>query len=164
MSIPVSNSDCTRAREAVSARLDGELSELEGARLDLHLRRCAACRAYADQATQIVAELRRAPLHPVETPVFEARRRRSVSALRIPAAAAAVFAAAVVGGSFLLGQVIGGSGGAPTATGTRSSARAAAELASVRADTREQRLLAMLPPASNRRGPGVRLGPNLLAL
>jgi anti-sigma factor RsiW len=34
---------CERARFWASLRLDGELSELEGASLDVHLARCAAC-------------------------------------------------------------------------------------------------------------------------
>jgi predicted anti-sigma-YlaC factor YlaD len=37
--------DCTTAREALSARLDGELSPVMGAALDEHLSGCAACTA-----------------------------------------------------------------------------------------------------------------------
>jgi predicted anti-sigma-YlaC factor YlaD len=157
MLIAVPPSDCMRAREALSALLDGELSELEGARLDLHLRRCSDCRSYAVQVTQIVAELRRAPLHRIETPVFEPRRRRRGPAVRIQAAAAALAAAAAVGGAFALGHVLGGNG-SPTAG---HALRATADESSARADSLEQHLLAMLPHT----GPGsLRLGPNIVAL
>ncbi len=160
MLIPVPPSDCMRAREAVSARLDGELSELEGTRLDLHLRRCAACRAYAGQVVVIVAELRRTPLRPIEAPAFEPLRRRRAPALRVQAAAAAVLVTATIGGSFVLGHVLGRGGGvAPSATRPLVTA---ADAESVRADALEQHLLALLPPAH---APGpLRLGPNIVAL
>jgi predicted anti-sigma-YlaC factor YlaD len=38
---------CDHWHEVLSARLDGEASDVEVARLDVHLARCAACRAYA---------------------------------------------------------------------------------------------------------------------
>src|SRR3954452_9437902 len=38
---------CARARFWASLRVDGELSELEGALLDAHLARCAECREVA---------------------------------------------------------------------------------------------------------------------
>ena len=70
MLTPVPRSDCTAAREAASARLDGELSELEAARLDLHLRGCAECRVYAEGIQAIAAELRAAPLEPPQITSF----------------------------------------------------------------------------------------------
>ena len=42
--------DCARAREAASARADGELSELESGALDAHLHGCPACRDFARSA------------------------------------------------------------------------------------------------------------------
>jgi predicted anti-sigma-YlaC factor YlaD len=54
--------DCMRAREAASARLDGEASELDAARLDAHLVACPACRAYSAAIVGIAAEIRAAPL------------------------------------------------------------------------------------------------------
>ena len=42
---------CARARFWASLRVDGELSELEGALLDAHLGRCADCSAYAAGVT-----------------------------------------------------------------------------------------------------------------
>ena len=157
MLIPVPPSDCMRAREAVSTRLDGELSELEGARLDFHLRRCPACRSYADQAAAIVVELRRAPLQRLEAPVaFEPLRRR-VPAVRVQMAAAAVVAVAAIGGSFVLGHVLG-SGGTRSASTLILSTE---DVSSAREDSLEQHLLAMLPHTGSR---SLRLGPNVVAL
>ena len=42
--------DCDRLREQVSASLDGELSQLESARLQTHLAGCASCRSFAATA------------------------------------------------------------------------------------------------------------------
>jgi len=53
---------CERARLLASLRLDGELSELEGALLDAHLARCAGCRAVADGFGASTTALRSAPL------------------------------------------------------------------------------------------------------
>jgi anti-sigma factor RsiW len=92
--------DCTRAREAVSARLDGELAELDGVRLDAHLRRCEACATFAREAAAGAALLRGAAL---ETPDFAfvpsriARRRLGRPAAALP--------------SFFLGRLLGGQGG-----------------------------------------------------
>jgi predicted anti-sigma-YlaC factor YlaD len=38
---------CDRWRESISARLDGEVSPIDEALVDEHLRRCESCRAYA---------------------------------------------------------------------------------------------------------------------
>jgi len=53
---------CERARFWASLRLDGELSELEGALLDAHLARCAGCRELAAGFDASTAALRSAPL------------------------------------------------------------------------------------------------------
>ena len=42
--------ECTRWREAVSARLDGEDPGIDPALVDAHLARCAGCRAFASAA------------------------------------------------------------------------------------------------------------------
>jgi predicted anti-sigma-YlaC factor YlaD len=86
---------CDRARAHISARLDGELSELEEARLGSHLARCAACQAYDDQVRVTTKLLRAAPLEPLDFPVSVARRRRS--AVRQFELAAAVVLAAAIG-------------------------------------------------------------------
>jgi anti-sigma factor RsiW len=53
---------CSRARFWASLRVDGELSELEGALLDAHLGRCADCRDYAAGVVGATAALRNTPL------------------------------------------------------------------------------------------------------
>lgn len=94
MLTPVPPSTCQRAREAVSLQLDGELSELGSTRLSAHLRECAACAAYAHEATAIAGRLRAAPLEqPGVAVTLSARRRRP--GLQIAAAGAAAALAAV---------------------------------------------------------------------
>jgi predicted anti-sigma-YlaC factor YlaD len=87
---------CDRAREWVSLRLDDEISELEDALLEAHLRRCAACREYEASVRGAVVALRARPLERMDQPIVVSRRRRAP--LR-PAAVARVAAvvAAVVG-------------------------------------------------------------------
>jgi predicted anti-sigma-YlaC factor YlaD len=73
---------CDRARQAVSLRLDGELSQLERAVLDRHLKRCPECAAFASDAEELTLQLRGAELVPFELPLRErvAFRRRSAGA------------------------------------------------------------------------------------
>ncbi|MGZ4412184.1 MAG: zf-HC2 domain-containing protein [Gaiellaceae bacterium] len=125
------------AREAASARLDGEVSELDVARLGAHLLVCPACRAYAAAIAGIAAELRAAPL---EWPSLEhvalgiSPRRR-----RMPVFSAAVaLVAAVAGFSFALGSVLG-SHATPSRTAVGS-----ADVVRLRQDSADQHLLAML--------------------
>ncbi len=47
------------AREALSARLDGEREPVPSARVDEHLRECAECRAWRDAVTEQALDLRR---------------------------------------------------------------------------------------------------------
>jgi len=95
MLTPVPPSKCQRAREAVSLRLDGELSELGSARLSVHLRECAACAAYAREVTAIAGRLRAAPLEQPGIAVALPARRRRRPGLQIAAAGAAAALAAV---------------------------------------------------------------------
>src|SRR4029079_2574217 len=91
--------ECSRAREWVSLRLDGQLSELEEMLLDAHLGRCAECRTVSTAVSGLTTALRAAPL---EEPAFvfqPARRNRGRIALRAVSAAAVV---AVVGLSGLV--------------------------------------------------------------
>jgi predicted anti-sigma-YlaC factor YlaD len=145
MLIPVPPSDCVRAREAASRRLDDELTELESTRLDAHLRRCPACRELVGQVAAITQELRRAPLESATVTVFTPRRRRAMPALRVPALAAAIAAAALIGGgSFTLGREIAGSGsggGSPALTASTPIGN----VTKSRDDSLAQRLLALLP-------------------
>ena len=119
MFIPMPESDCARARESVSARLDGELSDLEAGFLDLHLRACVACAGYAEDVEGAAALVRGTPLLEPSEPVFVARRLH-YRRLPVPsaAAAAAVLVAAVAGSSFVIGSLLGsqGQGGRHSAT------------------------------------------------
>src|SRR5437763_8158568 len=91
---------CARAPFWVSLRVDGELSELEGALLDAHLGRCPACAEFAAGATVSTGWLRDAQLErhaPVVIPVRRAPRRALVGA------AAAVLLASVLAAGFVRG-------------------------------------------------------------
>jgi predicted anti-sigma-YlaC factor YlaD len=132
---PIPPLECAQARESASAQLDGELTELDGVRLEAHLRDCAECRAYAEGLAALAARLRDAPLARPEVTVFLPRRRRMPTTA---AAAAAALVAAAVGSSFVLGRVLGTSGSAPAVAGAR------VDVASVQADSTQQHLLAML--------------------
>jgi len=75
--------DCRTAREALSARLDGEDGADERAELDAHLLGCAACRAWSSSAADATRRVRLQPVQPTpdltERVVAGARERdRSV--------------------------------------------------------------------------------------
>jgi predicted anti-sigma-YlaC factor YlaD len=140
MPTPVPPSECIQAREAASLCLDGGLSELDAARLDLHLRGCAACRSYSREIGAIALELRSAPLEQPRVEIFTPRRR---SGLRIHAAAVAAIGlvVAAAGSSFAIGRAVGTHGGATT---TVTATGAAEDAAGARADSQQQHVLAML--------------------
>ena len=135
---PVPPSDCSTAREAASALIDGELSELEAAHLDGHLRDCADCSAYARELGALAARLRAEPLERPALPIFTARRRsafaRPLGRLQVAAAAATILVA--TGSSFAVGQLVGSHGGPPAATVGTTIADASS--------TRQVELLGML--------------------
>ena len=108
---PVPNSDCDRAREGASARLDGELGQLDAARLEAHLAVCAECRAFAERIRTATVQVRKAPLEPAPAEVFVAHRRSFVRPRVATAAAATLLVAAAAGSSFLLGQQVGARAG-----------------------------------------------------
>jgi anti-sigma factor RsiW len=88
---------CSRARFWASLRVDGELSELEGALLDAHLGRCDACREVVAGFAVATDRLRAEPLarpKPVVVSVARASRRMLASV----AVAVVVIAGAVLGG------------------------------------------------------------------
>jgi predicted anti-sigma-YlaC factor YlaD len=119
---PIPPSDCDRAREAASARADGELSPFEAAALDVHLRGCDDCRAFAGSLGGLALLLRGADLEQPSTRVFTARRRRP--ALRLNAAAVAVAVALAAASSFAVGQLVGSERSGSSATvGSTVSAR-----------------------------------------
>jgi predicted anti-sigma-YlaC factor YlaD len=122
MLTPVPPTDCARARESASARLDGELVELQAAQLEAHLRSCPDCRAYAAGIEAITLELRAAPLVEPAAPAFQAQQwRRRIGV--IPAVAAAALVVAVAGSSFAVGGIVGRAGShVPPAATTETSA------------------------------------------
>ena len=67
---------CARARESISAQLDGELPESEAGRLELHLLVCPDCAAWAEDVQGTTDWLREAPWEEDGTyiiPVYEER-------------------------------------------------------------------------------------------
>jgi predicted anti-sigma-YlaC factor YlaD len=101
------------ARESASARLDGELPELDALRLDAHLASCGECAAFAASLAGVAGALRAAPLEPVPAALFTPRARRRRPHL-VAVAAASLVVAAAAGSSFLLGQQLGGRSGSAT--------------------------------------------------
>jgi anti-sigma factor RsiW len=102
---------CDRARQWASLRVDGELSELEGALLDKHLEACPACRAFSEglaSATEIVRAT------PVEEPqiVYSPPERRVVLRLPVRRRVAVIGIAAAAA----LGSFVGSSLQRPTPT------------------------------------------------
>jgi anti-sigma factor RsiW len=96
-----SRTDCARARESVSAELDGELPELELEWQRAHLRVCPACSAWAERVQETTRWLREAPLEePIEAAWTSLPRRRRawrVSPAVAVTSAAALAASVVVG-------------------------------------------------------------------
>jgi predicted anti-sigma-YlaC factor YlaD len=82
---------CDQVRELVSASLDGELSELNAARVQSHLAACAGCRTYAAGAAEASRLLRQTPLEEMTMPIVLPSRRLAVARkLQVAAAAAAL--------------------------------------------------------------------------
>jgi hypothetical protein len=77
--------------------LDGELSELERAGLDLHLDRCAECRFFHAEAAAATQLLRAAPAEEMSVPIALPPTRR-LSGARVLQAGAAAAAVALVAG------------------------------------------------------------------
>jgi len=121
MLTPVQPTECTRAREAASACLDGELSELELAQLDVHLAGCLDCADYAQLIAATTARLRAADLIQPEEPILVPRLRRRLRI--VPAAAAAAVIAGVAASSFALGGALGSHNpqSRPSATTTQTA-------------------------------------------
>jgi predicted anti-sigma-YlaC factor YlaD len=93
------NLQCRRTRELVSLALDGELSELDAARLESHLAGCAACSELEREVSGLTLALRAAPLEELSRPISLPQRVRwSLRPLQVGAAAAAVAVTAGVAG------------------------------------------------------------------
>jgi hypothetical protein len=102
---------CARARLWASLRIDGELSELEGALLDAHLRLCAECRAVAGGFGSATAALRAAPLERVAPVALDLPRspRRVLATIAV----AVVLVAGMIAGGLVRGQVSQDAASAP---------------------------------------------------
>jgi len=86
-------SDCDRMRGVISGCLDGEVSEVERATMDVHLAACADCRAYAAGLAETSRLLRAAPLEELDFPIaLPSHRLRLARTMQLGAAAAAVAA------------------------------------------------------------------------
>jgi predicted anti-sigma-YlaC factor YlaD len=93
-------------RELFSASLDGELSELDAARMQAHLASCARCLAYANASESATRLVRQTPLEDIGVPiVIPGRRLAAARKLQVTAAAAAV--AVTVGLSAAVGTLSG---------------------------------------------------------
>jgi Putative zinc-finger len=113
----LSDHACRRARELASLALDEDLSQLEQARLGIHVRHCAACREFRLGVRAVTETLRSAPLEQMERQIVLPHKRRiTLRAVQVGVAAAVVVATGV--GAFIplhshvhrpLGPVIGGS-------------------------------------------------------
>jgi predicted anti-sigma-YlaC factor YlaD len=103
---------CQRARFWASLRLDGELSELEGALLDAHLARCDACHAVAEGFGASTTALRAAPAEQI-APIALELPRSSPRKLFATLAVAAVLVLGVIGGGLVRGQVYPDAASAP---------------------------------------------------
>src|SRR5688572_12218305 len=69
---------CDRTREWISLALDGELSELEHALMEAHLRRCDGCRGVKADMHGFATWLRTAPLENLDQPVWVSPSSRGV--------------------------------------------------------------------------------------
>ena len=96
----ISEHACRRARELASLELDENLSQIEQARLAVHVRRCAPCREFRLGVHAMTETLRSAPLEPIPRQVMlPYRRRMTLRALQAGVAAALVVATGI--GAFL---------------------------------------------------------------
>jgi predicted anti-sigma-YlaC factor YlaD len=86
--------DCAQIREALSARLDGEATELADAAVDGHLAGCRACTGWAEELATLHRMVRVRVAEPVPdlsaeiveafVPAARSRRRGSTAAHRLP--------------------------------------------------------------------------------
>jgi anti-sigma factor RsiW len=134
---------CDRARAWASLRVDDELSQLESALLDAHLRECATCRAFAARIAASTAAVRKAGLqqlpHPVLVSVPRRRAHRGVAGAFVAAAMLAATAAGAVFGLHSLG-------GHPSALRPTAMVASSNESANVFRTLRRAQLIAQSRP------------------
>jgi anti-sigma factor RsiW len=133
---------CERARAQLSARADGELSQLENVELRRHLATCASCQEYEAQIGAVSHALRTAELAEPDFPIFIPRRRQ-VALMRLQVGAAAAAVLALVAGASLRG-------GLGTETAGLVNASQSARPAYLDSANYEQRLIEQARAAHNR--------------
>jgi anti-sigma factor RsiW len=97
--------ECERARQWISAGLDSELSEFEGALLEGHLAACKGCTAFLIETRSLTNELRSAPMEHFDVRVVARKRPRI--ALRLSPVAASLAVVVVGVGSILASVRVG---------------------------------------------------------
>jgi len=132
---------CDQVRELVSASLDGELSELNEARVQSHLAVCSGCQTYAAAAAEASRLLRETPLEQLSVPIVLPGRRLAV-ARKLQVAAAAAALAVTVGLSAAVATI---------SSSPRSHARANAKAAKLRFPEQELRMLEQASEARSNR-------------
>jgi len=107
---PLENTRCDRARQWSSLRLDGELSELEGALLEKHLDACGSCSVFDERLRLTVTSLRTTPpeLPRVRFDIPERRRVGFPASRRL--------AVAAIAAALALGSLVGSMLHRPVAT------------------------------------------------
>jgi predicted anti-sigma-YlaC factor YlaD len=133
-----------------SLRVDGELSELESALLDSHLRGCDRCRAFVHNVGAATAALRSAGAEEPAGPLaldLGGRPWRERLALQAVVLAAAIAASVVIGGLVGLGNLAAGGPGKPHPTAVVSAGDSTNSFRELR---REQLLLQAHPVARNK--------------
>ena len=122
---------CNPMRELFSASVDGELSELDAARLQAHLAVCSGCREYAAAAEAAARLLRQTPLEELTIPiVLPSRRLGFARKLQVAAAAAALVV--TVGLSAAVANL---------SSGSQARAHSSSRAASLRFPEQELRML-----------------------
>src|SRR4051812_6972131 len=82
--------ECVWAREAASARIDGELGTVESLRLDRHLRTCLACFAHVSDIGSVAIAIRGGLLEQPVNRMFTPRSPRRRPRIRVAAVGAAL--------------------------------------------------------------------------
>lgn len=112
---------CDRARQWVSADVDGELSRFERVLLAAHTASCASCREFHAAAVEITTTLRATPLERPERLIEIRRVRRRIRARLAPAVAAMAAVAVGVGSLVASSDLQSGSVGSSSLGGRQSS-------------------------------------------
>jgi predicted anti-sigma-YlaC factor YlaD len=142
---------CERARQTVSAQLDGELSEFEQALLNGHLERCPSCRSFAAELRGLTAALRAAPVEEPEAPLVSLPSRRRLPLRALPVGVAAAAATVAIGLAAVAGSLQTQRPGSLSVNRSPINAREAAELRTLRGVVFQPRRVVTPRSAAGRR-------------